>query len=91
MRIYIDVPETSVISQVFGAAGIVEDIDPTQELNEAVSMISGYAVEYLRDSDATAIANLLSSAISEAVRCRFAAGLERAASEISNRQSIADP
>ena len=86
MKTTIDVPETSIIRRVFNVAGIVEDIDPSQELTEAVNAVSAYVVDHLSPADATAIVNLLSAAISEAVSTGFDAGLEWAASEISNRQ-----
>ena len=76
MKTTIDVPETSIIRRVFKVAGIVEDIDPSQELTEAVNRFSAYVVEHLPDTDATVIRDILPGIVSEAVRVGFVAGLE---------------
>lgn len=86
MTITTNIPDYSIVRRVFGAAEIIEDVSPSQELTEAVNAVSAYVVDHLSPADATAIVNLLSTAISEAVRTGFDAGLEWAASEISNRQ-----
>ena len=91
MKTEITIPSYSIVRRVFGAAEIIEDVSPSPELTEAVNRLSAYVVEHLPDADATGIRDLLPSIVSEAVRCGFAAGLERAASEISNRRSMANP
>ena len=89
MKIYVEVPETSINRRTFDAAGIVEDVDPSPELSDSVTRLSDYTVEHLPDGDATVIRDLLPGIVSAAVRCGFAAGLEWAAVEVSNRQLLA--